>query len=429
MKIAHIIPGSGGSFYCGNCLRDSKYVRALKDLGHQVIKVPLYLPIFDDAHDLDEVPVFYGAVNLYLKQQFPIFRHMPAFVEHALDSKSVLEMAARKAGSTRAKGLEEMTISMLLGEVGGQKEELERLVDWLADEAKPDVVHLSNALLLGLAHRIKQRMNVAVVCSLQDEDVWIDAMDDHFRKEVWDLMSERGKDVDVFIPVSDFYSSEIHKRMVIPENKMQTVHLGVDTFDYFPTLITKKEPIIGYLSRMCEENGLAVLVDAFIILRRNPFYSNVKLKITGGKTGDDLHFIKEQKKKISNAGLENDVFWAEEFEGVERQKFLDSVRLISVPVLIGEAFGLYQLEAMASGIPMVQPALGAFPEVIEISGGGAVYSPNEPKTLADTLASLILDTKKLQELSTAGLLGVKQYFDIHAQAKKMVEVYESVLTK
>jgi hypothetical protein len=159
MKIAHIIPGSGGSFYCGNCMRDSKYNRALKDLGHQVIKVPLYLPIFDDAHDLDEVPVFYGAVNLYLKQQFPIFRHMPAFIEHALDSKSVLEMAARKAGSTRAKGLEGMTISMLLGEDGGQKIELERLVDWLANEAKPDVVHLSNALLLGLAHRIKQRMN------------------------------------------------------------------------------------------------------------------------------------------------------------------------------------------------------------------------------------------------------------------------------
>jgi len=85
--------------------------------------------------------------------------------------------------------------------------------------------------------------------------------------------------------------------MVIPENKMQTVHLGVDTFDYFPTLITKKEPIIGYLSRMCEENGLAVLVDAFIILRRNPFYSNVKLKITGGKTGDDLTFHQRTKEK------------------------------------------------------------------------------------------------------------------------------------
>jgi glycosyltransferase involved in cell wall biosynthesis len=427
MKIAHIIPGSGGSFYCGNCMRDSKYIRALKDLGHQVIKVPLYLPIFDDAHDLDEVPVFYGAVNLYLKQQFPIFRHMPAFVEHALDSKGVLEMAARKAGSTRAKGLEEMTISMLLGEDGNQKEELERLVDWLADEAKPDVVHLSNALLLGLAHRIKERMNVPVVCSLQDEDVWVDAMTDQYRQKVWDLMSERGRDVDVFIPVSDYFSGEIHKRMVIPESKMQTVHLGVDTSDYLPKPIIEKEPVIGYLSRMCEENGLSVLVDAFILLRKNSEYSSVQLKITGGKTGDDLHFIKEQKQKISKAGLEKDVFWAEEFEGEERQKFFDSVRLISVPVLIGEAFGLYQLEAMASGIPMVQPALGAFPEVIEPTGGGIVYGENTPEQLAKALGELIFDDARLQKLSTAGIAGVKAYFDIHAQAKKMVEVYEGVL--
>ena len=427
MKIAHIIPGSGGSFYCGNCMRDSKYIRALKDLGHQVIKVPLYLPIFDDAHDLDEVPVFYGAVNLYLKQQFPIFRHMPSFIENALDSKSVLEMAARKAGSTRAKGLEGMTISMLLGEDGGQKEELERLVDWLADEAKPDIVHLSNALLLGLAHRIKERMNVPVVCSLQDEDVWVDAMEDHFRKGVWDLMSDRGKDVNVFIPVSDYFSGEIHQRMVIPASKMQTVHLGVDTADYSPKPIAEKGPVIGYLSRMCEENGLAVLVDAFILLRKNQEYSVVKLKITGGKTGDDLHFIKEQKQKISKAGLENDVFWVDEFEGDERQKFFDSVRLISVPVLIGEAFGLYMLEAMASGIPMVQPALGAFTEVIELSGGGAIYGENKPEFLAKALSELIFDDVRLQELSAAGIAGVKAHFDIHAQAKKMVAVYENVL--
>lgn len=424
MKIAQIIPGSGGSFYCGNCMRDSKYLKALKDLGHQVIKVPLYLPIFDDAHDLDEVPVFYGAVNLYLKQQFPVFRHMPAFVEHALDSKSVLNMAARKAGSTRAAGLEQMTISMLLGEEGGQKAELDRLVDWLAHEAKPDVVHLSNALLLGLARQIKKRINVPVVCSLQDEDVWVDAMPEKYRKEVWDLMSRRGEDVDAFISVSDYFAKEIHNRMTIPQDNMQTVHLGVDTSDYSPKDIAKKEPVIGYLSRMCEENGLAVLVDAFIILRRNAKYASVKLKITGGKTGDDVNFIKEQKKKLSKAGLTNDVFWVEEFEGVERQKFFDSVRLISVPVLHGEAFGLYQLEAMASGIPMVQPALGAFPEVINTSGGGIVYSPNEPEKLADALASLILDDEKLRKLSTDSLAGVKQHFDIHSQAQKMVAIYE-----
>jgi glycosyltransferase involved in cell wall biosynthesis len=217
--------------------------------------------------------------------------------------------------------------------------------------------------------------------------------------------------------------------MVIPESKMQTVHLGVDTYDYFPEPINKKEPVIGYLSRMCEENGLAVLVDAFVLLRKNPEYSTVKLKITGGKTGDDTQYIKQQKQKISKAELENDVFWVDEFEGEERQKFFDSVRLISVPVLIGEAFGLYMLEAMASGIPMVQPALGAFPEVIEISGGGIIFGENTPEQLAKSLGELILDDAKLQELSAAGLAGVQAHFDIHAQAKKMVAVYEGALRK
>ena len=172
-----------------------------------------------------------------------------------------------------------------------------------------------------------------------------------------------------------------------------------------------------------------MLVDAFILLRGKPEYSTVKLKITGGKTDDDIHFIKEQKQKISKAGLEHDVFWVEEFEGEERQKFFDSVRLISVPVLNGEAFGLYQLEAMSSGIPMVQPALGAFPEVIEASGGGLIYAKNNPEHLAEALASLIMNDTKLQELGAAGLAGVKAHFDIHAQAKKMVAVYEGALKK
>lgn len=427
MKIAHIIPGSGGSFYCGNCLRDSKFVKALKDLGHDVIKVPMYLPLFDDAHDLNDVPVFYGAVNLYLKHKFPIFRHVPAFVEHALDSKGMLQFAARKAGSTRATGLEDMTVSMLLGEVGEQKEELERMVDWLANEAKPDVVHLSNALLLGLARRIKERVGCAVICSLQDEDVWVDVMEDKYRREVWNLMSDRGRDVDVFVPVSDYYADEIHRKMTIAKKQMHTIHLGVDPADYWPKPVTEKQPVIGYISRMCEENGLAVLVDAFILLKQNPEFAPVTLKITGGKTGDDTQFIKEQKQKIARARLESYVFWVEEFEGEERQKFFDSVRLVSVPVLNGEAFGLYMIEAMASGIPMIQPALGAFPEVINLSGGGVIYGENKPENLAEALGDLILNDDKLHELSLAGIVGVRTHFDIHHQAKRMVKVYESAI--
>ncbi|HBL77016.1 MAG: hypothetical protein A2W90_19410 [Bacteroidetes bacterium GWF2_42_66] len=427
MKIAQIIPGSGGSFYCGNCLRDSKYVQALRNLGHEVIKVPLYLPVFDDAHDLNEVPVFYGAVNLYLKQQFPVFRHMPGFVEKMLDSKPMLHVAAQKAGSTRAKGLEEMTVSMLLGEEGNQKEELEKLVAWLRDDARPDVVHLSNALLLGLAHRIKQELAVPIVCSLQDEDVWVDVMDEPFRTEVWQLMSECGKDVDAFVSVSDFYAGEIRKKMTIPEDRLHTIHIGVEPDDYQPKDIQQKEPIIGFLSRMCHSNGLHVLIDAFILLKRDSLFSEVKLKITGGKTGDDLKFIKEQKNKITAAGLDEQVCWVEEFEGEERQNFFDTVSVVSVPVLQGEAFGLYQLEVLASGIPLVQPALGAFPEVTGRSGGGIIYMPNTPEKLTEALGSIILDKEKLAELSQKGQEGVRMYFDIKKQAERLVCLYEKII--
>ena len=426
MKIAQIIPGSGGSFYCGNCLRDSKYLQALRELGHEVIKVPLYLPIFDDAHDLNEVPVFYGAVNLYLKQQFPLFRHVPAFVGKMLDSKPLLHIAAQKAGSTRAKGLEKMTLSMLLGEEGNQKEELEKLVAWLRDEARPDVVHLSNALLLGLAHRIKQELPVPVVCSLQDEDVWVDVMDEPFRTEVWQLMGKRGREVDAFVAVSDFYAGEIRKKMTVRDDRLHTIHLGVDPGDYRPKDIRQKEPVIGFLSRMCQSNGLHMLVDAFLLLKKEARFSEVKLKITGGKTGDDLKFIKEQKQKVAAAGFNQQVDWQDDFDGEGRQDFFDTVSVVTVPVLQGEAFGLYQTEALASGIPIVQPALGAFPEIAQTSGGGFTYTPNTPEKLAEALGKIILDKEKLAELSRNGQEGVKKHFNIKIQAEKLVNLYQKI---
>lgn len=429
MRIAHIIPGSGGSFYCGNCLRDSKYIHALKILGHDVLKVPLYLPIFEDGSDLTEIPVFYGAVNLYLKQRFPVFRHAPGFVEKLLDSQTMLHLAARKAGSTRAKGLEEMTVSMLLGEEGPQKEELDRLVNWLCDEAKPDVVHLSNALLLGLASRIREELKVPVVCSLQDEDVWVDVMSSHFREEVWDLMSRQGKHVDAFVAVSDYYAHTIRQKMVIAEEQLHTIYLGVDPVDYSVKDIQKKEPVIGYLSRMCQENGLEILIDAFILLKQDSRCSNVQLKITGGKTDDDQSFIHDQKKKIYAAGLSDFVHWVDEFEGETRQHFFDSVAVLSVPVLKGEAFGLYQLEALASGIPLVQPELGAFPEVVGLSGGGLVYSPNTPEALSEALKQIMLETEKRIAFSQKGLDGIRTHFHIQTQAEKMLDLYRQVIAR
>jgi len=427
MEIVHIVPGSGGSFYCGNCLRDSTYIQALKKAGLKVVKVPMYLPLFADEHDLGEVPVFYGAVNLYLKHTFPILRKAPKWFDRILNSGPALKLAAHMSGSTNAKGLEDMTISMLLGEEGEQKKELDHLVDWIKEHCQADVVHLSNALLLGLARRIREKLDVLVVCSLQDEDVWVDAMDDSFRKKTWELMRERAREVDAFFAVSDYYADQMKVTLDIPENKLFSTHIMVDPDDYPYLNSVEKDPVIGFISRMCEDNGLEVLVDAFILLKKESGMDKLKLIITGGSTGDDDKFIHKIKNKIKNAGLKQSVEFHKDFEEEGRHDFFNKVSILSVPVLEGEAFGLYLLESMASGVPVVQPKLGAFPEIVNLAGGGVLYDPNTPEELAKALGQLLHDSSNLLKLSEEGRKGIIKHFNIHNQASNMVEIYQQII--
>jgi len=427
MNIIQIIPGSGGSFYCGNCLRDSKFVDSLKKQGHTVVKVPMYLPLFSDEHDISDVPVFYGAISIYLKQLYPIFRKAPKWFDNLLNSKPLMKMAAGMAGSTNAKGLEEMTVSMLLGESGKQSEELNKMIDWIGLHCKPDVIHLSNALLLGLARRMKQKLNVPVVCSLQDEDVWVDIMKPSFKEKVWNLMSERAADVDAFIAVSDYYADVAKNRMNLPFEKIYTVHLGVDPSEYtFINSVQKKERTIGFISRMNSENGLDILIDAFIQLKKDKKYDDVHLHVTGGSTAEDVNFIKEQRKKLEELGLRPFSHFWEKFENPHRKNFLNRMQLISVPVRNGEAFGIYISEAMASGIPVVQPELGAFPEIVNKAGGGVIYTPNTTNSLAKALAELLDDQSKLEQLSNEARQSVENHFDINKQAEKLTNIYKSV---
>jgi glycosyltransferase involved in cell wall biosynthesis len=428
LKIAHIIPGSGGSFYCGNCLRDSKYFDALRKMGHDVIKIPMYLPIFSDEHDLSDVPVFYGAVSIYLKQLMPVFRRAPRWVDLLLNSKPMLKYAASKAGSTRAKGLEEMTISMLQGEKGKQHEELDRMISWMKDHFKPDVVHLSNALLLGLAPKLKEMLKVPVVCSLQDEDVWVDVMSDQNRKKVWDLMAENAEYIDRFISVSRFYAAFSAEKMSIPHDKISSIHIGVDLSEYEYRNSREKARTIGFISRMCHENGLDILTDAFILLKKQKAFDDLKLIVTGGETGDDKSYLRQIRKKLDRNGLLSAVDFHKEFEGVGRKEFFAKASVISVPVRNGEAFGIYIAESMASGIPVVQPALGAFPEVLATTGGGIIYGENNPEALSSALKQLLEDPVRLMHLSEEARKGAEQHLSINELTKELVGVYNDVVS-
>ncbi|MCK5849643.1 MAG: glycosyltransferase family 4 protein [Kiritimatiellae bacterium] len=426
MKIVQIVPGSGGTFYCENCMRDSSLVKALRALGHDAMMVPLYLPIFMDDPDIaEDVPVFFGGVNVWLQQKLGFFRKTPRWLDRLFDSRWLLDIAARQAGSTSAKGMGAMTLSMIHGADGRQAKELDRLIKWLSEQERPDVVHISTVMLIGLAERIKVALNVPVVISLQDEDTWIDALDKPYDQRCWDAMKERVGGCDAFVAVSSFYADFMRERLEIPLDRLHTVHIGIDQTGYERAPMDFDPPVLGYLSKLSEPLGLGRLVDAFVELKRMKGLENLKLRAMGGITSDNKSFITDLKKKLASEGMLDDVDFSPELDMESRQKFLTSLSVLSVPMSEGEAFGAFMLEAWAAGVPVVQPRAGGFAELIELTGGGILYDA-VAGGLVPALESLLRERDHSRTLGEKGLLAVKEHFSVADVAKKMVGVYEGM---
>jgi glycosyltransferase involved in cell wall biosynthesis len=370
--------------------------------------------------------VFFGAINVYLQEKLSLFRKTPRWLDRVLDSRALLNWAAKKAGSTQATGLEEMTLSMLRGEDGRQAKELDRLVEWLRKEGRPDVVHLASALLLGLARRIKTELDVPVFCTLQDEDTWIDAMREAYVTKAWDVLRERGKDVACFVAVSRYYAERMAQQLDVPRERMRVVHVGVDPDTYEESAMSFDPPVLGYLSKMTPSLGLGVAIDAFMELKADPAFANLRFRAMGGVVGDDMEYVTGLKRALEERGWADDAEFVEDMDQQSRLDFLKSLTVLSVPVPRGEAFGLYIIEANACGVPVVQPQAGGFPELIEQTGGGLVYTPNDASALAAKLKALLSNPDRARGLGRAGRRAVREYFNVDRKAQEMVALYEKM---
>jgi len=429
MRIAHILPGSGGTFYCQNCLRDTALVQALRRQGQDVVLVPMYLPIYTDGPELEQdTPVFFGGINVYLQQKSAVFRNTPRWLDRLLDARWLLRMAARHEGSTRASGLGEMTLSMLRGEEGRQVKELDRLVEWLASDEQPDLVHLSSIMLLGLARRIKQALDVPVMCTMQDEDTWIDKVESAYAEACWDAMRERAAECDGFVTVSRHYRDAMCPRLGIDPEAVEVVPIGINMTGYQPSA-HDGPPTLGYLSRLTPSLGLGTLVEAFMILKRKEGLSDLQLRAMGGVTGPDKRFVARLRRRLARAGMAQDVRFVEELDRAARIRFVKELSVLSVPLHAGEAFGTFMVEAWAAGVPVVQPRAGAFPELVAMTGGGVVYDGETAQDLVNALEPLLRDRERTRELGQRAREVALHEFNIETMAERMVAVYENVAAR
>lgn len=438
MRIAYIAAGAAG-MYCGSCLHDNTVAAALQAAGHEVALLPLYTPLRTDEPDVSVSRVFYGAVNVYLQQKSALFRHTPAFLDRLLDRRALLDQVGRFAGSTNAAELGELTLSVLRGEDGRQAKELAKLIEWLA-EFRPEVVQLTNALFLGMAGPIRRALGVPVACGLTGEDLFLDALEEPWRSEVLAELRLRTADADGFVAPSLYYAGRMAPVLGVPRERIHVVPLGIRLEGYAPADTAPgrrwsdggPEPFtVGYLARQCPEKGLHHLVEAFELLAAGWPADRPKprLAVAGWIGPRDVPFVAALRERLAAAGLSALADLGGEVDLAGKHAFLARLDALSVPAVYEEPKGLYVLEALAAGVPVVQPRHGAFPELIQATRAGLLVEPGSPAALADGLRRLADDPAVARELGRRGREAVVAHHGAAEMAEKTLAVYRGLVDR
>ena len=430
LNISILAAGAGG-MYCGSCMRDSALATALKRQGHDVTLIPLYTPLRDEHPDASHPEVFYGGINVYLQHASRLFRHTPRMLDWIFDRPWLLNAAGRMGAQTSPKKLAGLTQSILEGEEGAASKELDRLVHFLRNTIKPQVICLPNLMFIGMARTFKEALGVPVVCEMTGEDIFLDAMDGPDRQRIRQIIQSRAADANRLVATSHYYASHMADYLEMPVDQIDVVPNGISS-DYFQPRDKHKEkpdsaPTVGYLARICPEKGLAPFIEAMKILLTFPDLQSARFKVAGYLGKRDEKWFTDLRRQIETDGLSDRFEFLGEVDLPAKLNMLDSLDVFSVPTVYPEAKGIYVLEAMARGIPVVQPAHGSFPELIEQTQGGLLVPPNNPGALAEAIAGLLRDPARRRAMGRAGKAAVESSFTEDHMARNMLNVFQSVL--
>lgn len=414
--------------YCGSCLRDNAMATELMARGHDVLLLPVYTPTLTDEPNVSNAHVVLGGISAYLEQYVPLFRKTPRWLDRLWDSKTALNLATRRSLSTNPKMLGEMTVSVLKGEGGFQRKEIDKFIDWVKNEAPPDVVNIPYTLLLGLAEPLKKALRAPICCTLQGEDLFLDNLQEPYRTQSLNLIREHLPHVDLFLSVSEYYADFMPGYLGIAREQIRVVPIGVNPQDFEQRKPSDVGPFtVGFLGRIAPEKGLRVLAEAYRMLRQSGELPEARLEAAGYMAADCKPYLEDIQKLLRDAGLEHEFHYRGTLERAEKIAFLQTLDVMSMPATYDEPKGVSLLEAMACGVPLVQPRRGSFTEIVEKTGGGLLVQPDDPRSLADGILRIARDQQLAAELSANGFRGVREHYTAAHMADKVLEAYESVI--
>jgi glycosyltransferase involved in cell wall biosynthesis len=426
MKIIAFTAGAG-PMYCGSCIRDNALAAEIKSQGHAITLVPLYTPTLTDEPNVSEDKVFCGGISVYLEQRSALFRKTPWLLDRLWDSPWAIHLASRRSIAVDPHRLGELTVSVLRGEEGFQRKEIGKLTSWLRSQAPPDIVTLPNSLLIGLARPIREAVGRPLCCTLQGEDLYLSQLQEPYRTRSLELIRSNIGHVDGFAAVSEYYAKFMGPHLGIPREKMHVVPLGVNLQGYSPDLRFRSNCFtVGYFARIAPEKGLHLLADAYVRLRRETEFSGATLEVAGYLAPEHREYLQAIQRKMKDAGMEQEFCYRGALDRLRKIDFLRNLSVLSVPCTYDEPKGIFLLEAMANGVPVVQPRRGAFPEILQKTGGGILVEPDDTTSLVQGILSLWKDPALVEELGKRGAQGVREHYGASRMAARALEVYASI---
>lgn len=431
MRIALITAGAGG-MYCGQCLQGNTLAAALRESGEEVFLVPAYTPLRTDEDDVSLDHVILGGVSVYLHQRLPLCRWLPSPLVRVWDNPRLLRWVSRRSAATTPARLGPLAVSLLRGDQGPQRRVVQAAVHWLGRAVQPDVVHLSTALLAGMAGAIRRQLRVPVVAGLAGEDFFLEQLGEPHRTVARDELCRCAAQLDALVAPNRYYARRMADFLNLPPERISVVPPGLNLAGHGPPAGVAQRPRqtpgrrVGYLGRIAPEKGLHLLAQALELLRER-FGQEVELLAAGYLGPAERSYLTGLERWLAERRLIGQYRYLGSPDRSQKIAFLQSLDVLCLPSIHPEARGLPVLEAWANGVPVVVADHGAPAEMMSDIGGGLVFRAGDVVDLAQSVTRLLEDPHLAAACARQGHAAVHTQYDAQRMAEQMRAVFRSVL--